>query len=266
MRPLPPDRLLPLRGTYNFRDLGGYPAAGGRRTRWSRLYRSDTLQELSEADVEALAEIGLATIVDLRTATEVEREGRGPLATAPLRYLHLSVLREEGGETVAAPAAADGDLAARYLWYLDIGREALAEAIAVIADDASHPLVFHCTAGKDRTGVLAALVLDCLGVDHAVIVEDYLLTAARLDLIVERLRRNRAYAHYFERAPAVPAQMSAATMERFLAALTERHGGAASWAIVAGVDPAAIERLRDSLLEPDGTGEASERGRGHPGR
>ena len=70
-------RILDLVGAYNFRDLGGYPTTDGRRTRWGRVFRSDTLQELTDTDINVLRQLGLATIVDLRTPTEVERDGRG---------------------------------------------------------------------------------------------------------------------------------------------------------------------------------------------
>ena len=175
------DRLLPLVGAYNFRDLGHYPTIDGRVTVWGKLFRSDTLHELTTADLEVLRQIGLAGVIDLRTTAEVERAGRGLLADEPIRYLHASVLQEEGGETVAAPTG--DDPSERYLWYLDAGRLALVAALEMVADPDSYPLVFHCAAGKDRTGVLAALVLDILGVHPDVIIEDYMLTATRIDMI-----------------------------------------------------------------------------------
>ena len=85
------ERLVALAGAFNFRDLGGYPAGDGRRTRWGRLFRSDTLHELTEADVGVLRSLGLATMIDLRTARELSRTGRGPLAAEPIAYRHLSV-------------------------------------------------------------------------------------------------------------------------------------------------------------------------------
>ncbi len=157
------ERLLPLTGASNFRDLGGYLTTDGGRTRWGQLFRSDTLHELTEADLEVLRGVGLASVIDLRTATELERSGRGLLGNEAIAYLHASVLQEEGGESVAVPAPSDDDPAERYLWYLEVGHRALAEALTMIADPKNRPLVFHCAAGKDRTGVLAALVLDISG-------------------------------------------------------------------------------------------------------
>ena len=243
------ERLLPLVGAYNFRDLGGYPTVGGGRTRWGRLFRSDTLHELTDDDLVVLRSVGLATVVDLRTATEVERVGRGPLAGEPVRYVHLSVLQDEGGEGRAAPVQVDDDIADRYLSYLATGR-ALVDAVALMADDTAFPLVFHCAAGKDRTGVLAALVLSCLGVERQVIVDDYVLTAARMDLILSRLRRDPLYGDRVDDLPPQVFTVEAATMERFLARLDDRHGGARAWALEAGLTAADLDRLAAHLVEP----------------
>jgi protein-tyrosine phosphatase len=194
-------RLLPLVGAYNFRDLGGYPTADGRTTRWGRLYRSDALHELTEVDLKVLLELGLSCVIDLRSATEVERTGRGILGGEPLHYRHLSVMQDTAGPIEDVPSLASLDLAAIYLSWLDTGREALAEALRTVGDAADRPLVFHCAAGKDRTGVLAALVLAILGVERDVIVEDYVLTATRLDLIRARQRRDPETARRMTEAP-----------------------------------------------------------------
>jgi protein tyrosine/serine phosphatase len=244
-------RILDLVGAYNFRDLGGYPTTDGRRTRWGRVFRSDTLQELTDTDIDVLRQLGLATIVDLRTPTEVERDGRGLLAREPVRYINLSVLQEEAGETVAAPPAAQQDMGERYLWYLQTGERSLANALSLVADDTAHPLVFHCAAGKDRTGVLAALVLGCLGVVRDVIVADYFETAARLDLILERLRRHPVYGPEIKEVPASRFSVDPAMIDRFLDGLDERYGGARGWAKSVGVSEESLARLEGGLLEDD---------------
>jgi protein-tyrosine phosphatase len=251
----PTERLIPLDGAFNFRDLGGYPVEGGRVTRWGRLFRSDTLHELSAADVATLRSLGLATVIDLRTARELARTGRGPLGPEPVRYHHLSVIgegaaREADGEAMAAPGG--DDLSERYLWYLDVGREALAEALVLLGDGDNYPLVFHCAAGKDRTGVLAALVLDIVGVDPSEIVADYLITEGRMELILGRYRSDPAFAARMAAVPTARFSVEAATMERFLAAVYGRFGGSEAWALEAGVPAESIERMRSLLLEPAG--------------
>jgi protein-tyrosine phosphatase len=251
MDAMPRQRLVELAGAFNFRDLGGYPTTDGQVTRWGRLFRSDSLHELTADDVGTLKSMGLATVVDLRTPRELDRTGRGLLAEEPLTFRHLSVIREDRGEAVGAPEPVD-ELSARYLWYLDHGRDALAEALALVADPDHLPLVFHCAAGKDRTGVLAALVLDVLGVDPEVIVADYVVTAERMELILARYRGQPGLTAAMERVPAYRFGVEAATMERFLGTLHERFGGARGWAGAAGVDARALDRMADELLEPAG--------------
>jgi protein tyrosine/serine phosphatase len=246
------DRLLPLVGAYNFRDLGGYPAAGGRRTRWGRLFRSDTLHELTPEDLVVLRELGLRTVIDLRSVDEVQQSGRGLLAHEPIDYRHLSVLADDAeGESEAGPAPAGADLADRYLWYLEVGRGALVKALGAMAEDDRYPIVFHCAAGKDRTGVLAALVLDLVGVEPAVIAQDYVITAGRLDLIVARLRRDPVHGARMDQIPPSHLAVEISTMERFVDLLHRRLGGARAWAIGAGLDVAAADRLGELLLEPE---------------
>jgi hypothetical protein len=246
-----PSRFLPLDGAYNFRDLGGYPTPDGRLTRWNRLFRSDTLHELTAADLDVLRTVGLAQVIDLRTVAEVERTGRGLLAAEPVRYLHLSVTQVEGGETVAAPTEYQAELAQRYLWYLDVGRSTLAETLTTLGDPANYPLVFHCAAGKDRTGVVAALVLDILGVAQDVIVEDYALTGARMPLIMDRLRRDPIYGSRIDDLPSHLFSVEAATMRSFLDQLHEQHGGGRDWALGAAVPAERLDAMAALLLSPD---------------
>ncbi|MGO8871006.1 MAG: tyrosine-protein phosphatase [Acidimicrobiales bacterium] len=244
------ERLVPLTGAFNFRDLGGYPTADGRITRWGRLFRSDTLHELTAGDVETLRSMGLATVVDLRTPRELEQTGPGPLSSEAITHRHLSVIREGTAEAMAAPAPAGQELSERYLWYLEAGADALADALTLLGEEDHLPLVFHCAAGKDRTGVLAALVLEIVGVNDEVIVSDYLITAGRMELILGRYRSDPAFARRMAALPPARFSVEAATMERFLDGLRSRFGGARSWATASGVPSATLDRMVDLLVEP----------------
>ena len=241
------DRFLALVGAYNFRDLGGYPTVDGRITSTGRLFRSDTLHHLTEGDLEMLRQLDLAAVIDLRTSAEAERTGRGLLAEEPIRFLHASVLQEEGGESAGGPGL--DQLGERYVWYLDVGRQALVAALTVVADPQSYPLVFHCTAGKDRTGVLAALVLDIVGVRPEVIVEDYMLTATRIDLIRARLRSDPVYGAQIDQSSAPSPSMQSAPMEHFLTEIHQRYGGAREWALAAGVTRESLSSMSTLLLD-----------------
>ena len=248
------DRLLPLVGAYNFRDLGGYPTTDGRQTRWGRLFRSDTLDELTAEDVAALRQLGLASIIDLRTTSEVARAGRRVLEDEPIHYVHLSVIQEEGQETpsearAAVPQWGSSRAAQRYLWYLEVGAEPLVAAFELMAQPERYPLVFHCYAGKDRTGVLAALVLGCLGVEETAIIEDYVLTETRMELIKSRIKRDPRMGERKEQVPQDALSALAETMEEFLDGLAVRYGGPRRWALEAGVTESQLEALEVALLQ-----------------
>ena len=249
------DRLIPLDGAFNFRDLGGYPGAGGRVTRWRTLFRSDTLHELSPADIATLRAMGLATVVDLRTPRELERTGRGPLEPEAVDYRHLPVIRETtggeaAGEAMAAPAN-DDDLSARYLWYLEVGSAALAEALAILGNRPATP--WSSTARPARIGPACWQPgLDLLGVDPAVIVADYLITADRMDLILGRYRSDPAFEARMAQTPPSRFSVEGPTMEHFLDVLHRQFGGAEGWASTVGVSSEAIEGIRAALLEPPG--------------
>jgi protein tyrosine/serine phosphatase len=240
-------RLLPLVGAYNFRDLGGYPTLDGRVTRWGQLFRSDTLSELTDDDLEVLREVGLTSVIDLRTNAELERTGRGLLGDEPIRHVHLPVV-QDAGTSQGAPSEAQEDLASRYLWYLDVGRDALVSALNMVGDPSSYPLVFHCAAGKDRTGVLAALVLDIVGVERNVIVEDYVLTASRMDLILSRLQGGADAEARVAEIPQFLLRAEAVTMQTFLDQLHENHGGARGWALTSGVRAESLDAMSTLLV------------------
>lgn len=238
-------RFLPLTGASNFRDLGGLPTGGGMTT-WGRVFRSDTLQELTEQDVKVvLDEVGIATVLDLRTSREIRNEGRGPLEEAAIRYVHLPFIADlEVQDEV--PDAVERDVLADYVHMIDTAGHLIAEAVHTVATSRG-PLVFHCAAGKDRTGILAALIESMVGVPRDVVVGDYALTNQVIKEICERLTRFDTYTNvkvndwtHFRCRPEV--------MEGFLDLLDERHGGAAGWARAMDLDDGDLAALRRSLV------------------
>ncbi len=175
------DRTLGLKTTVNLRDIGGYPTSDGRRVRWGRVYRSGTLNELSPEDVTALAGLGLTAICDLRTPEEVA-DSPDDMARFGATYQHLpvQVSRDSMGQLRAMlfqPARLSDMMRSSYN---DVMLESNAGLIGGIlrqmSDPANLPMLFHCTAGKDRTGVLAAVLLATLGVPDEVIAADYALS------------------------------------------------------------------------------------------
>jgi protein-tyrosine phosphatase len=240
-----PQRLISLSGPVNFRDLGGYDTVDGRRVRWRRLFRSDSLSPVTAADARLLTEeLGLLAVVDLRTSRELEREGRGGLADVALHYHHVPLVDDVGND-----AEWDGSLHDVYARLLARSAGRIAAALEGIASEvADHPTVFHCTAGKDRTGLVAALVLALLGVSDDNIVADYVLTQDVMPTMLERFPRRALRSSGGPRYPSPALRAEADTMRQTLAVLAEDYGSAAGWAEAAAVDPAVVTKLRTALL------------------
>jgi protein-tyrosine phosphatase len=244
------DRLVPFEGVLNFRDLGGYQSDDGRRTRWRTVYRSDALHDLTEGDVRAFRELGVATVVDLRSASEIEYTGRGLLARETVHFVHAPLYSHFQSDEPRA-SFDEGYLARRYLEYLEGGAPAIVRVIEQMTNPASYPLVLNCFLGKDRTGVVTALVLSCLGVERSTVVEDYALTGARVPLIVEKFLRDPLLRDEVTHDNPLLLGAPAATMANFLADVDERYGGPVDWVLGAGVANESLERLRDLLLDED---------------
>jgi hypothetical protein len=239
-------RWIALEGAYNFRDVGGYSAGGGTYVRHGVAFRSDALHGLSTGDVEILSGLRVGLVIDLRAPDEIASVGRGALSEAPFDYLNAPVLPTTSGEALGAPPG--DDVGERYLWYLDVGGPALVAALEALARPTQAATVFHCTAGKDRTGVLTALLLGLLGVDQDDIVADYALTDRALPKILDRLATDPIHAASVARIPAERRTAAPQAMRRFLQLLEDRHGGAHAWASSAGITPTDIADLRTRML------------------
>ncbi len=240
------NRRIPLTATFNFRDVGGYRGRDGRPVRTGRLYRSDSLHRIGDADRDAFAALGVRTVVDLRRPSEVERDGRVPDFDG-LTYRHIHPEHAEWSEQPYQP----GDDLARYLAdrYADLARTGtagLAEAIGLIAESANAPVVVHCVAGKDRTGIVCGLTLAVLGVDDAEIAADYALST-------EASQRFSAWvAATLPDAAEVPAPFLASpaeTMLLFLAEIRAGHGSVDDYLRSAGVTADQLTALRTHLLD-----------------
>lgn len=253
---------IELDNAVNVRDLGGLPTDGQVETQFRRLVRSDNLQDLSSADITRLVdEIGVTTVIDLRSPEERTAEGPGPLTrVSAVRHLHLSVMPESTGLTDAAADALavrrrdalerypTDPLLVYYLGYLRDRPENVVEALRSIAGAPGAALV-HCAAGKDRTGVLSALALRVAGVHREVVVADYVATGDRIDLVLGRLRSTPTYSADVDRRPADEHRPRATTMTAFLDVLDGEHGGVLGWLAEHGFGQQDVQRLRDKLLE-----------------
>lgn len=230
----------------NFRDLGGYPTSDGRSIRWRTLFRSDALHALSPADVSHLTAIGLTDIVDLRSSFELDAEGRGPLEQQPMAFHHTPLFDGDpkSGDRAAAETMTLGD---RYLGLMIVGQKKIANVVRILAA-ARGGAVYHCAAGKDRTGVISAVLLGALGVPDDLIVADYALSAERIDAIIARVMSMKGYEDALAHMPADTLHALPETMEKVVAEVAARYGSMEGYLRDAGVDDSVLERLRAKCL------------------
>jgi protein-tyrosine phosphatase len=239
------DRTLPFATMFNFRDVGGYAGHEGRAVRWRRLFRSDSLHRLNGSDDRAFAALGVRTVIDLRRPHEVTRDGRVP-AYDGLGYRHIHPEHQDWDEIPFEERVGVARyLANRYADLTEQGRAGIASAVGVIADAESAPVVVHCVAGKDRTGVVCALTLSVLGVSDEDIAADYSLSTAASERFTAWLR---AQDRLKREVPQPYFSSPAEAMLLFLAELRERHGSAEGYLLAAGLRPDQIEALRTHLL------------------
>jgi protein-tyrosine phosphatase len=242
------ERTIDLEGCLNFRDLGGYPTARGGVLAWRRVYRSDGLHLLTPSDVARVRdELGITDLIDLRSSGELAADGRGPLEREPLAFHHVPLFDGDAGQAKASAEVSQMTLADRYLGLAEIAKSAIARTVEIIAG-ASGAAVYHCAAGKDRTGVISAILLSALGVRDEVIVADYALTQQNLDAIVARLHESEGYKAMFAELPPDTLHAEPETMVALLAGLQERYGGAVAYLEGAGVSAEALAELERKTI------------------
>lgn len=240
-------RHIEFERLHNFRDMGGYRSADGRTVAWGTLYRADSLGKLQGSDWERFLALDIRTVIDLRYPWEAEAKGRVPEADR-FTYANLSIEHRPYDQAEIDP---DTDpwryLADRFAEVAEDGAEEIRQAIELIAAGPG-PAVFHCTSGKDRTGLIAALVLTLLDVPEEEILADFALT----ELATARLTADWHAANpgrplrwpSYGRAPA-------AVLSLVLADLKARYGSPAGYLTTrVGITPATVARLRTRLLTP----------------
>ncbi|MEU6299079.1 tyrosine-protein phosphatase [Streptomyces erythrochromogenes] len=243
------DRHIAFEKLHNFRDLGGYRGADGAAVRWRTLYRADSLGKLRGADWDRFLELGIGTVIDLRYPWEMAAKGRVPEAER-FHYVNLSIEHRPYDQAEIDPAIDPWRyLADRFAEVTEDGAEEIRQVLETIAE-APGPVVFHCTSGKDRTGLIAAFVLTLLGVPEEQVLDDFALT----ELATERLAADWRAANpdrvmkwpSYGRAPAV-------IMELVLADLRARHGSVHGYLKDrVGLSDRTAEQLRARLLVPAG--------------
>jgi protein-tyrosine phosphatase len=236
-------RLLDFPSLLNARELGGYPTIDGAHTRWRSLLRSDDLAQLTLAGLQAFSSYGIETVVDLRWPEEVV-ESPTPITRElkHIRYEQISLLTPTAQEWRIRRA----DSTAKELWnrsMLEKVREELKEVLAVIAGASPGPLLFHCVAGKDRTGLIAALLLALADVEPEAIAHDYAASTENL--------RDAYLKRYADADPAAiidVVECPPAGIHNMLEYL-DNFGGARGYLEEIGVPAEQVTRLRARLRQ-----------------
>lgn len=244
------DRHHPFEACFNFRDIGGYEGQDGRRVKWGRYYRAGRQDRMTAADLKRMAELGIKTQIDLRRSDEIENQGRGPLESAGSRYAWHPVMPNDGSEQLNNMVGDTGISGERYLGYLKFDHSPWRGIFDIMADSDQLPLLIHCTAGKDRTGVTTALLLCILGVHRDVIEADYLLTNRDCERQVAYIEREQLLPEGMSREmllhlTAVPED----AMGVFLDGLQAAYGGPENYLASIGVDEQQQQAIREALLD-----------------
>jgi protein-tyrosine phosphatase len=241
-------RRLSLEGAINVRDIGGYPTLDGRRTRWGAILRGDSLHRLTESDQRILRETyGVRSIVDLRRESERDFAPSVYLDSTDVVYRPLPIF----DDTAGAPPAEPRTLELVYRGILDTRKERVGAVFRSLIEPRGLPALIHCTAGKDRTGLIIALILGLAGVSDAKIAEDYALTASYLtpEYYVEaRGRAERAGYRWedYQKLLVCPPELMSDT----LVYLRATYGSPSRYLAACGLSAIELSNLREAILEP----------------
>ena len=247
-------------GSFNFRDLGGWRTDDGASVKWGRLFRADSVHLMTEGDVlRARDQLRIRTVVDLRNDDEIAIGGIGTLAEAAER-VHAPLSSRRGLSPIDAAAAVTNiatvadrspeTLASGYLLTLERSADLITDVVRRFASDGALPGVFFCAAGKDRTGVMSAVVLGAIGVRDSDIVEDYFLTADAIEQIIGRFAATPGSPDMYRNLPPSHFAPYAETMQHVVDGVKERWGSFADYLIDNGVPRASLDALSASLIAP----------------
>jgi protein-tyrosine phosphatase len=250
------ERRLPLEKTYNFRDIGGYRTNDNRRMRWGVLYRSAHLAELTDTDHNLLKHIGIKLVCDFRTVEEAQGQPDRLPSKGAMQYRHMPIAHGKFDPAEAIGRIKKGDISwltddfmtNNYLKQIDDFAGLWKQFFRYLMDKHNRPLVFHCTAGKDRTGICAALILLTAGVPESTVIADHALSNTYNAPVIRRIERE---IRKFGIEPDDMRAYLSAPREAMEAAVThlKNHYGSAKDYLVekAEIDPRDLEELMQEI-------------------
>ena len=244
-----PLRRLPLQAMYNVRDIGGYATADGGITRFGRLFRADSPTNLPDEDIETILAAGVRTVIDLRASDELARSPCSLEFAEGIVYHSISLMGNgDALRTHMGLSAQDSfvnSLTTLYASMVDVNPDRFVKVFQIMADSFQHGAVlFNCTAGKDRTGIIAAMTLLLCGVSKFDVVADYSIS----EILLEPRVRHWAKSTDAMVSPNV-FRSEADTIRQFLAHLEEQHGGVEKFLLDNGMDAAALHSIVEQLVD-----------------
>lgn len=261
------ERVIHLKGTTNTRDIGGYQNSDMHTLRWGQIIRSDNLSRLTAGDFQELEKIGLKTVIDLRTQKEHDQSPTAWTGDNPPRFFHFPVGDSDNDWFTAqrkmmkrnrfTQEQALEHMIEGYRTFAEEGTSSYRKLMEVVLDESNWPVLIHCSAGKDRSGIAVALILEALGVDRETIMEEYLLTneISRIEekaVFLSKESRNSSRGNKFSKGTPASAWLpivgvDTRMLEAFYVTVDEKYGSMDEYLAELGVDRDARGALAASL-------------------
>ena len=244
------ERHYPFEGCFNFRDIGGYLNQDGKKVKKGLYFRTGRQDRMSDQDLSKLSDLKISTQIDLRKPDEVLDQGRGPLEAMGANYANIAVIPEGGSDQLSRLVGDTGISGKRYLGYLEFGPDSWLRLFKILANQGNLPVVLHCTAGKDRTGVSTAFLLSVLGVSREVIEADYLLTNLDTERQADFIESTVGYPEGYDRESMMAvAGVPKDAMKDFLDGVESKWGSAVEYLEKIGVTQEQMDMVRNNFLE-----------------
>ena len=244
------ERHYSFEGCFNFRDIGGYLNQEGRRVKKGLYFRAGRQDRMTNKDLAQLSDLNISTQIDLRKQEEVLDQGRGPLEAMGANYINIAVIPEGGSDKLNKLVGDTGISGKRYLGYLEFGPTSWLRLFGILADEENLPVLLHCTAGKDRTGVSTAFLLSVLGVSRDIIEADYLLTNLDTERQADFIESKVGYPEGYNREKMISiAGVPKDAMKDFLDGVESKWGSVIEYLEKIGVTREQMDQVRLNFLE-----------------
>ena len=244
------DRHYPFEGCFNFRDIGGYLNQDGMRVKKGLYFRTGRQDRMTQKDLAQLSDLKISTQIDLRKPDEVLDQGKGPLEAMGANYINIAVIPEGGSDQLSKLVGDTGISGKRYLGYLGFGPTSWLRLFGILSNLENLPVVLHCTAGKDRTGVSTAFLLSVLGINRDLIEADYLLTNLDTERQADFIESTVGYPDGYDRESMITAAgVPKDAMKDFLDGVESKWGSAVEYLKKIGVTEEQMEMVRNNFLE-----------------